>query len=281
MKKIFAITKEGKWGYQKPYVFQEEMTTLIRDNKQSIISSSRQMGVSTLIANYIAEMMMTHDNKSYMVISNDTMCAKKIISLIILMIENDPIPFKFNKKNTEEVSLVNGSKVKIAAAKTSAGHSYKFDHIFIDNAAFIDNLEEVYKSLVYRSGKITLSSCQRYDDSFFNKCLQNEGSWNRLKLHWTRHPEHTEGLHTGGINGYGSPWYSRMCKSLGNDPYEIKSQLDCMPIPRKKPKNTQPKDTKITIRIGESSMSKIGKKLIEKDVTVSQYIRSLIEADLQ
>jgi len=285
MKKIYAISNQSgklEWGFWDLYKYQKEALELINNNNHSVISSSRQVGVTTIMANYIAEMMMTCENKRFMVISNNVNCANRIISLIKARIENDPIPFYFNKKNVNEISLVNGSSVTSAAATASAGHSYEFDHIFIDNAAFIDNLEKVYKSISVRAKKITMTSCQKYDDSFFNKCIKDKKSWTHLKVHWMSHPEFVKGLHTGGINGHGSLWYDRMCRSLGNDPDAIKSELDCIPVPRKKKeKIKEPKDTKITVRIDEGSMSKVGKKLIEKDVTISQYIRELINKDVK
>jgi predicted DNA binding CopG/RHH family protein len=110
--------------------------------------------------------------------------------------------------------------------------------------------------------KIILASCP-YDDSYFNKLAIEWTEANRQVIPWNLHPQRDE------------KWFSKMCETLNFKPNSIDQELNC--IINYKEKSS--KDKTISLRIPFDTLRSIKSK-IGDELSISDYIRSLIDKDL-
>ncbi len=146
------------------YPFQEKVLRLWRDNPYDIVLKSRQLGISTLVAGYSLWLMIFQKDKNVLCIATKQDTAKNMVTKVKFMFENLPswlkIPAEENNKLT--LRLNNGSQVKAVSAAGDAGRSEAVSLLIIDEAAFIDGVEEIWASaqqtLATGGGAIVLST---------------------------------------------------------------------------------------------------------------------------
>ena len=146
------------------YPFQEKVLTLFRDNPYSIVLKSRQLGLSTLSAGYSLWMMLFAKDKNILCIATKQETAKNMVTKVKFMYENLPSWLKVDasENNKLNLRLVNGSQIKATSASSDAGRSEAVSLLLIDEAAFIDNIGEIWASaqqtLATGGGCIALST---------------------------------------------------------------------------------------------------------------------------
>ena len=150
------------------YPFQEKVLKLFEDNPYSIILKSRQLGISTLSAGYSLWLMIFHEDKNISTLSagyslwlmifhedKNILCiatkqetAKNMVTKVKFMYENLPSWLKvdFEENNKLTLRLTNGSQIKATSASSDAGRSEAVSLLLIDEAAFIDNIGEIWAS---------------------------------------------------------------------------------------------------------------------------------------
>ncbi len=146
------------------YPFQEKVLRLWRDHPYDIVLKSRQLGISTLVAGYSLWLMIFQKDKNVLCIATKQDTAKNMVTKVKFMFENLPswlkIPAEENNKLT--LRLNNGSQVKAVSAAGDAGRSEAVSLLIIDEAAFIDGVEEIWASaqqtLATGGGAIVLST---------------------------------------------------------------------------------------------------------------------------
>lgn len=267
----FALTYKGV-GKLKLYKFQEDILKSIIDSKVDIIAHSRQMGISQIFALYIAWFVLFNYEKNVFIMSNDTQMAVHLLERVKFILRNYTVNGIFNfdseiiKDNKKSFSLKNGCSVEIASSENSFKGKQK--HLcFIDNAAFIKNLESITNSVfcemsAIKDTKLIIASCP-YDDSYFNKLAIEWTEANRQVIPWNLHPQRDE------------EWFNKMCKTLNFEINAMDQELNC--IINYKEKSS--KDKTISLRIPFDKFRAIKTK-IGDELSISDYIRSLIEKDL-
>ena len=207
------------------YDFQEQTLREITEYNKSIILKSRQLGISTLIAAYALWMMIFNPDTNVVVIATKHKVAKNIIKKVRIMYEGLPQWLKpdtagdFNKTS---ISFKNGSSIAAEAATDDAGRSEAASILIIDEAAFIDNIDEIWKgafSTISTGGRVVLLSTPNGIGNFFHKkwvdaekeCTRNRSivkdknvkdgrqyvtyngmginGFHPIKLHWSVHPD--------------------------------------------------------------------------------------------
>jgi hypothetical protein len=205
------------------YPFQEKVLHLWRDNPYDIILKSRQLGISTLVAGYSLWLMLFQKDKNVLCIATKQETAKNMVTKVKFMFENLPswlkIPAEENNKLT--LRLSNGSQVKAVSAAGDAGRSEAVSLLIIDEAAFIDDIAEIWASaqqtLATGGGAIVLSTPFGTGNWFHQTWVKAEAGENDflpIKLPWYVHPERDE------------VWRKRQDDLLG-DPRMAAQECDC------------------------------------------------------
>ena len=205
------------------YPFQEKVLKLFRDNPYSIVLKSRQLGLSTLSAGYSLWLMIFHKDKNILCIATKQETAKNMVTKVKFMFENLPSWLKVDasENNKLNLRLVNGSQIKATSASSDAGRSEAVSLLLIDEAAFIDNIGEIWASaqqtLATGGGCIALSTPYGTGNWFHQTWTRAEASENEflpIKLPWYVHPERDQ------------KWRDRQDELLG-DPRMAAQECDC------------------------------------------------------
>jgi len=205
------------------YPFQDKVLTLWRDNPYSIVLKSRQLGISTLSAGYSLWLMTFHKDKNILCIATKQETAKNMVTKVKFMYENLPSWLKINaaENNKLNLRLDNGSQIKATSASSDAGRSEAVSLLLIDEAAFIDNIGEIWASaqqtLATGGGCIALSTPYGTGNWFHQTWTRAEATENDflpIKLPWYVHPERDEA------------WRKKQDELLG-DPRMAAQECDC------------------------------------------------------
>ena len=180
------------------YPFQEKSLTQFKDNDYNIILKSRQLGISTLTAGYTLWGMIFNADFNALVIAIKQDTAKNLVTKIRVMHENLPSWLKGQvlEDNKLSLRLKNGSQVKAVSSSPDAGRSEALSLLVIDEAAFIDGIDEIWTSaqqtLATGGRCIALSTPNGVGNWFHKEWVKAENGENKfstIRLHWTVHPE--------------------------------------------------------------------------------------------
>jgi hypothetical protein len=201
MKKYCVIQHPTKGKiYFHLYPFQEEVLRNMQNNRYSVILKSRQLGISTLSAGYALWCMLFKQDFNILVLATTQDVAKNLVTKVRVMHENLPIWLKGKSIEDNKLSLrfKNGSQIKAVSSTGTSGRSEALSLLIIDEAAFIRNIEEIWKSaqqtLATGGGCIALSTPNGTGNWFHQTWIDAEsgGQFKPIKLHWTVHPERDE-----------------------------------------------------------------------------------------
>ena len=205
------------------YPFQEKTLHLLRDNPYSIILKSRQLGISTLSAGYSLWLMLFHKDKNVLCIATKQETARNMVTKVKFMYDNLPSWLKISADENNKLSLrlSNGSQIKATSASSDAGRSEAVSLLLVDEAAFIENIGEIWASaqqtLATGGGAIVLSTPYGTGNWFHKTWVSAENAENDflpIKLPWYVHPERDE------------EWRKRQDELLG-DPRLAAQECDC------------------------------------------------------
>ena len=205
------------------YPFQERVLNLFNENPYSVILKSRQLGISTLSAGYSLWLMLFHKDKNILCIATKQETARNMVTKVKFMFENLPSWLKVTAPENNKLSLrlANGSQIKATSAASDAGRSEAVSLLIIDEAAFIDNIGEIWASaqqtLATGGGAIVLSTPYGTGNWFHKTWVSAENQENDflpIKLPWFVHPERDQ------------TWRDRQDDLLG-DPRMAAQECDC------------------------------------------------------
>lgn len=205
------------------YDYQHEMVEKMRDNRETIILTARQIGkTSAVVAFLLWYILFDNENdqnnadvritkkgaknkkfgKRVGILANKGETAQEILSRLQLAYENLPkwLQHGVSSWNKRSFSLENGSKVIAAATSSNNVRGWSFNLIFIDEAAAIENWEKFSRSVLptISSGKTTklvFVSTPNGLNHFFkmwNDSLQGANNYARVKVLWNRVPHYDE-----------------------------------------------------------------------------------------
>ena len=180
------------------YPFQEKTLLQFKDHDYNIILKSRQLGISTLTAGYTIWGMIFNADFNALVIAIKQDTAKNLVTKIRVMHDNLPSWLKGQivEDNKLSLRLKNGSQVKAVSSSPDAGRSEALSLLVIDEAAFIDGIDEIWTSaqqtLATGGRCIALSTPNGIGNWFHKTWMKAESSENKfstIRLHWSLHPE--------------------------------------------------------------------------------------------
>jgi hypothetical protein len=215
MKKYCMIQHPTRGRIQfQLYPFQEKVLHQFQKNNYNIVLKSRQLGISTLVAGFSLWMMIFNRDKNILCIATKQDTAKNMVTKVRFMYDNLPSWLRGAEKPLENnkllLKLTNGSQVKAVSAAGDAGRSEAVSLLLIDEAAFIDSIDEIFASaqqtLATGGGCIALSTPNGTGNWFHKTWAKAEISANSfvpIKLPWTVHPERSQ------------PWRDQQDADLG------------------------------------------------------------------
>lgn len=189
--------KRGKINFNL-YPFQDKVLQLLLNNEYSIVNKSRQLGLSTLVAGLALWMMTFQEDRNILCIATKQETAKNLVTKVKIMYNNLPSWLKVDDEENNKLTLLlkNGSQIKATSASSDAGRSEAVSLLIIDEAAFIEGIEEIWASAqqtLATGGKcITISTPYGTGNWFHRtwvKAKVKENSFVPIKLPWYVHPE--------------------------------------------------------------------------------------------
>jgi len=190
--------KRGKIKFDL-FDFQTDVLDDFRRHQYNIVLKSRQMGLSTLIAGYSLWMMLFHNDKNILVIATKQDTAKNLVTKVRVMYDNLPSWLKTRTVEDNKLSLrfENGSQIKASSAASDAARSEALSLLVIDEAAFINGIEEIWASAqqtLATGGQAIINSTPNGVGNFYHKTwvdatTNDRSPFHPIFLHWKLHPE--------------------------------------------------------------------------------------------
>ena len=183
------------------YPFQDKVLYLFRDHQYLITLKSRQLGISTLAAGYSLWLMLFHKDKNVLALATTQATARNLVTKVQFMYDQLPswLRLKAVEKNKLSLRLVNGSRISAKSSNSDAARSEAVSLLLIDEAAFIENIDETFASaqqtLATGGQCMALSTPNGIGNWFhqtWSKAETGENSFIPIKLPWTVHPERTQ-----------------------------------------------------------------------------------------
>lgn len=218
--------------------FQERVFNDLLNHKYNIVLKARQMGLTTLVSAYAVWLMTFHKNKEVLALSYKQDKAKNIVSKVKNMRAHLPAWMREGLEidNQLAAKFENGSRIRAESTTKEAGRSESASLVIIDEAAFIDNAEEVWSAvnltLDIGDGDCMVLSTPTGVGTWFHEMWQKaisgddvkktnsdpevwagegENNFHPIKLHWSLHPER------------GQEWRDEQTETMG----EKKAAREC------------------------------------------------------
>ena len=183
------------------YPFQDKILHLFKDNQYNIVLKSRQLGISTLSAAYSLWLMIFHKDKNVLALATTQATARNLVTKVIFMYDQLPkwLRLPSVEKNKLSLRLKNGSRIAAKSSNADAARSEAVSLLLIDEAAFIDNIDETFtaaqQTLATGGQCLALSTPNGVGNWFhltWEKAVTKENSFVPIRLPWTVHPERDE-----------------------------------------------------------------------------------------
>jgi hypothetical protein len=183
------------------YPFQEKVLQHFKEQQYIITLKSRQLGISTLSSAYSLWLMIFHKDKNVLALATTQATARNLVTKVIFMYDQLPkwLRLRSVEKNKLSLRLKNGSKIQAKSSNSDAARSEAVSLLVIDEAAFIDNIDETFaaaqQTLATGGQCMALSTPNGIGNWFhqtWEKAETGENSFLPIRLPWTVHPERNE-----------------------------------------------------------------------------------------
>jgi hypothetical protein len=197
----------------KTYDFQDDLLDKFRDHRFNVIVKARQLGISTIVAGYIAWLILFYREKNVLVMATKYSTASNMVKKVKFLIKNVPDWLKIatvSIDNKHSFELTNGSQIKAIPTSEDAGRSEAVSLLVIDEAAHIDNMETIWTGLyptISTGGRCIALSSPNGIGNWFHKAYEDAENGQNLfiptNLPWDVHPDHDQ------------DWFDNETKNLG------------------------------------------------------------------
>ncbi len=189
--------------------FQKECINAFVEHSYNIILKGRQLGISTLVAGYIAWLITFFANKEVYIVATKSSVATNLVSKIKVFLEELPEWLKPEQKtkNVQSVALANGSKAQASSTTKDAARSEALSLLVVDECAFVKNFRTIWTSaqptLSTGGDCIILSTPNGANGWFYNQYIEAESGiqtqignklqfFNPIRLSWKNHPDRNQ-----------------------------------------------------------------------------------------
>jgi len=183
----------------KTYYYQAELLETFNDHRFTVILKARQLGISTITAAYIVWLLTFHRDKNVLVMATKFSTAANLVKKVKAIIKYLPEFIQIAKvtvDNRASFELSNGSQIKASSTAADAGRSEALSLLVIDEAAHVDNLDELWTGLyptLSTGGRCIALSTPNGVGNWFHKTYasaeQRKNDFFPVKLSWDVHPD--------------------------------------------------------------------------------------------
>tara|TARA_R110002060_G_scaffold62027_1_gene71434 strand:- start:6843 stop:8426 length:1584 start_codon:yes stop_codon:yes gene_type:complete len=205
------------------YDFQETALKNFKDHRFTVILKARQLGISTTVAAYVCWMMLFHRDKNVLIVATKLGTASNLVRKIKAIHKNLPPWLKISDitvDNRNSFELGNGSQVKASATSGDAGRSEALSLLIIDEAAFVEGIDELWAGLyptLSTGGRCIALSTPNGVGNWFHKTYseaqEGRNDFYTMRLPWNVHPERDEA------------WFEKETRNMSRR--EIAQELQC------------------------------------------------------
>jgi hypothetical protein len=202
MKKYYWIQHPQRGRIQfNLFPFQEGVLHQFKKNKYNIVNKSRQLGISTLSSAYSLWLMLFNKDKNVLCIATKQETAKNMVTKVKFAYDNLPswLQIKAIENNKLSLKLANGSQIKAIGATGDAGRSEAVSLLLLDEAAFIEGIDEIFASAqqtLATGGQCIAISTPYGTGNWFHRTFiggeEGKNGFTSIKLPWTVHPERSQ-----------------------------------------------------------------------------------------
>ena len=207
----------------KTYDYQKDMLQSFNDYRFNVILKARQLGISTISAAYVAWFMLFHREKNVLVIATKLSTAVNLVKKVKMIFKNLPswmMIAKIATDNKQSFELTNGSQVKAGTTSGDAGRSEALSLLIIDEAAFVDGLEDLWTGLyptLSTGGRCIALSTPNGVGNWFHKTYteaeDQKNDFNHIELMWDAHPDRDQ------------EWFDKETRNMSKR--QIAQELEC------------------------------------------------------
>jgi predicted DNA binding CopG/RHH family protein len=274
--------------------FQKQIILDLYTNDNIIIGKSRQMGISSLFQLYVSYLLL-HEKSIYITISGHNRDnSRRFIDACREIIDNVHLKTKpvYNINNRSTIKILNNclSIEILNSPRAYDFNNYKFKIFISDESVFDIKLNEKLNYAREYYNKFILYSSNTNMSSLFNSIWINHDNlysdWHRIVcLYNLLNNKQTIQYKTDNIYGWysiepnenDSEYIKQMKQIINPESFDFemcfKHLLDVKPVEKNKTKN-------LNIRIPDELHLKVMQKVTQKNITLSDYIRKLIENDI-
>ena len=207
----------------KTYPYQTDLLTDFNDYRFNVILKARQLGISTIAAAYIVWMMLFHRDKNILVMATKFKTASNLVKKVKAIMKNVPGWLRISEisiDNRASFELSNGSQIQAASTSGDAGRSEALSLLVIDEAAHVENLDELWAGLyptISTGGRVIALSTPNGVGNWFHKTYieAEEGSndFHPVNLRWDVHPDRDQ------------TWFAKETRNMSRR--EVAQELEC------------------------------------------------------
>ncbi len=208
------------------FAYQNDCIESFLEHRFTIVNKSRQLGLSTVSAAFSLWLALFRRDQCIVVIATKLEIAKNFISKVKFMFDSLPSWLVLPEVEGESVKYLkfsNNSQIIAIPTSADAGRSYAITFLVIDEAAHIENFEELWTGLVptlsATRGKAVLISSPLGVGSLFHRLWMgaSEGTndFNAIELPWQVRPDRDEA------------WFNQEVKNANGDMRLIAQEYLC------------------------------------------------------
>ena len=207
----------------KTFEYQKDLLKDFNNYRFNVILKARQLGISTVSAAYVAWFMLFHREKNVLVIATKLSTATNLVKKVKMIFRNLPswmLIANITIDNKQSFELSNGSQVKAGTTSGDAGRSEALSLLIIDEAAFVEGLDELWTGLyptLSTGGRCIALSTPNGVGNWFHKTYteaENEmNDFHPIKLNWDAHPERNQ------------EWFEKESRNMSAR--QIAQELEC------------------------------------------------------
>ena len=204
--------------------YQDVLLNDFNDHRFNVILKARQLGISTIVAGYATWLMLFRREKTVLVLATKFKTAANLAGKDKKMMKSIPEWLRIAEitiDNQTSFELSNGSNIKASTtSKSDAGRSEALSLLIIDEAAHVENMEELWTGIfptISTGGRcIALSTPNGVGNWFYKTYTDAENQVNNfhpIKLPWHVHPDNTP------------EWFKEQTKSMSRR--DIAQEFEC------------------------------------------------------
>ena len=207
----------------KTYDFQAQLIRDFNDYRFNIILKARQLGISTITAAYVMWMMLFHRDKNVLVMATKFGTAANLVKKVKHVMKNLPQWLKISEisvDNRTSFELFNGSQIKASSTSVDAGRSEALSLLVIDEAAHVENLDELWTGLyptLSTGGRCIALSTPKGVGNWFHQAYiaaaSGDNDFYPTKLLWDAHPDRDRA------------WFENETKNMSRR--QVAQELEC------------------------------------------------------